>query len=384
MKLLALNDIPSPYRLHFYQALADAVQHQHGIFSLRFMSWSEPRRNWVYAPHDLPPYADVLSGLHLTRGSTTMHFNPAIITEILRFAPDWILLSGGWFHPTNQILRWLKPLLRSRIIFWSESNLRYVQHHQGFVQAWRTASLRGWDAFVVPGQMAADYVRQVAGHAKPLLTMPNIVDETRFRDQVQMRRLHRSDLLQKWNLHHQPHPILLTVARLDPIKGVDRLLDALVTDASGQQVTLLVAGEGSQRADLHARIVQAGAADRFRLLGYRQESELLDLLALADAFILPSIGDPYPLSVIEAAFAGLPLLLSDRVGCHPEILQSMRNGFLFDPFNMTSIQQAIAQFVSADPAMRAQMGQQSLQIANRHFATETVVNQFLQDLQALS
>ena len=113
------------------------------------------------------------------------------------------------------------------------------------------------------------------------------------------------------------------------------------------------------------------------------EAEILDLLSLADGFILPSLGDPYPLAVIEAAFAGLPLLLSDRVGCHPDALLPGENGLLFDPHDLDSIQRCLGEFIALGPQVWAAMGAQSLKVAEDRFGTERVVTRFVDDLLQL-
>ena len=149
-----------------------------------------------------------------------------------------------------------------------------------------------------------------------------------------------------------------------------------------EKITLIIAGSGSTQAKMEASVREKGLTQQIRFVGHVSGSDMLELLAIADGFVLPSLGDPYPLSVIEALFAALPLLLSDRVGSVPEALKPTQNGYLFDPTQPAQIQDAVWQFIQQSPAQRANMGQKSLQIARERFMAQPVINTFLDNLFA--
>src|SRR5512146_1957784 len=93
-------------------------------------------------------------------------------------------------------------------------------------------------------------------------------------------------------------PLVLTAARLSPQKAIDVLLSAaaLVPDA-----VFVIAGEGPERAGLEARAEALGIAPRVRFLGARDD--IPELLAICDLFVLPSLFEGLPLSVLEAMAA---------------------------------------------------------------------------------
>jgi glycosyltransferase involved in cell wall biosynthesis len=102
---------------------------------------------------------------------------------------------------------------------------------------------------------------------------------------------------------------LLFVGLLVERKGVHLLLDAL--DLAARQglpddVTLTVAGDGPQRGALERQAQALGLSGRVRFLGFR--TDVPDLLAQSDAFVLPSLMEQQPLVLIEALGAGLPTL----------------------------------------------------------------------------
>jgi glycosyltransferase involved in cell wall biosynthesis len=382
--LVSLTNIPTPYRIHFYEALACSLETVGVSFTVIFMATTEPGRHWVFDAREWSFEYRFPPGLHPVVGGHMLHLNPGGLIELVIRPPTWLILSGSWYFPTVFLSSWLAKLARTRTLFWSESNLAYVEHRSYLAQRLRSWVMNSFDGYIVPGGWAREYVLHHAASAprKPMLDLPNVVDERLFRDRVAERRKHRQELLSKWHLEQGRRPILFVAARLEPIKGIRELLMTLAS-MQARPVTLLIAGEGALRAELETLIRDARLEDRVRLLGYLREPEILDLLSLADGFILPSLGDPYPLAVIEAAFAGLPLLLSDRVGCHPEALLPGQNGLLFDPHDPSSIQFCLKRFVALGSEEWTEMGLRSLEVAEERFSTGRVVARFLDELLSL-
>lgn len=384
-RLVSLTNIPTPYRIHFYDSLASLLA-AHGIhLEVFFMAETEPGRHWTFNREEWQFKSRFAAGFHPAVAQRIFHFNPAHIWDLAARPPTWLLMSGSWFLPTVALSLLLSKVRPTKALFWSESNLSYIEHTTGPANHARSWVMDRFDGFVVPGQWAEEYVLTYAPTAqrKPVLWLPNVVDERLFKDGVAEQRSGASDLVARRHLSAAPRPILLTVARLDAIKGVKELVAALCQTALHQRLTLLVAGEGSLRAELETVVADAGAQETIRFLGHQSEQQVIELLALADGFILPSLGDPYPLAVIEAAFAGLPLLLSDRIGCHPEALVPGRNGDLFDPLDAGGMAACVERFIEAGQSGWAAMGSASLQIAEERFATMPVLTRFVDQLLAL-
>ncbi|MDX6315430.1 MAG: hypothetical protein QOF44_4894 [Streptomyces sp.] len=143
-------------------------------------------------------------------------------------------------------------------------------------------------------------------------------------------------------------PLLLAVGRLEPHKGYDTLLEAARGwCALEPRPLLVVAGEGSQRAALQRRI----DADRLpvRLLGRRDD--IPELLAAADAVVLPSRWEARALIAQEALHAGVPLVAT-AVGGTPELVGEA--GELVPYGDAAALTEAVARLL-ADPARRAEL-----------------------------
>jgi glycosyltransferase involved in cell wall biosynthesis len=107
--------------------------------------------------------------------------------------------------------------------------------------------------------------------------------------------------------------IIITVGALVPLKGIDRLIDAVAL-MGNRKVKLYIIGEGPERASLEARIEAHHLSDRIFLVGSQPQSELSQWYSAADLFCLASSREGCPNVVIEAMACGTPVVVSDVGG----------------------------------------------------------------------
>ncbi len=120
--------------------------------------------------------------------------------------------------------------------------------------------------------------------------------------------------------------VAIYVGRLVPEKGVGTLLEGICHLLPTERPHLLVVGDGPERAELEGLSVENRLPVTF--LGFRENHEIPPLLAAADFFVLPSHREPWGIVVSEAMAAGLPVVLSDRVGAAYDLAIDGENGFL--------------------------------------------------------
>jgi len=117
--------------------------------------------------------------------------------------------------------------------------------------------------------------------------------------------------------------IFLYVGRMEVYKGVLELIDAF-THQSADSVLLLV-GDGS----LFESITQKSITDlRIKVTGRLSGSELLDMYAISDIFVLASSFESWGLVVNEAMSAGLPVIATDKVGCVDDLVVDGETGLV--------------------------------------------------------
>jgi len=140
-----------------------------------------------------------------------------------------------------------------------------------------------------------------------------------------------------------PRPAVLAVARLVPQKGIDVLLRAAVD----LDATVVVAGDGPERAALEAE-----AAGRVRFLGHR--TDVPALLAAADVFVLPSRYEGTSLALLEAMGAG-KAVVATAIGGTDELVRDGVDGLLVPPDDPAALAEALERLL-VDNELRARLG----------------------------
>lgn len=146
-------------------------------------------------------------------------------------------------------------------------------------------------------------------------------------------------------------------------------------------LVIALAGEGPLRPELE--VLARSLPNRVLLLGHLAEQQLRDWYAAADLAVLPSLREPYGVAAIEAAWAALPLLLSNHVGAAADILEEGKNGWLVNPQAPATTTRALREAVELGREGLAALGRRSREIAERDFEPSGAAHQFVSELMAL-
>jgi glycosyltransferase involved in cell wall biosynthesis len=131
-------------------------------------------------------------------------------------------------------------------------------------------------------------------------------------------------------------PVVLFCAKLQPWKRPQDVLRAFVK-ADVPEARLVMAGEGPMRPELEAEARTLGVAERVRLVGFTNQSELPGLYRSADIMVLPSDYDPCPAVVCEAMLCGCPVVLSDKIQGRSELVRPGETGFFYPCGNVGAL-----------------------------------------------
>ncbi len=147
---------------------------------------------------------------------------------------------------------------------------------------------------------------------------------------------------------------LLCISRLEPEKGVDMLLSAFaMLRRNVPAATLVLVGDGSRRATLEKLARSLRIADAVLFAG--RQSDVTQHLSRAGIYVQPSHFEGWGLAVIEAAAAGLPVVMTD-VGCAGEVIKDGKSGLVVPPGNAKALAEALER-VMKDGALRSAMAQ---------------------------
>lgn len=377
--LLYITNIPTPYRNHEFEAISRGCANAGLAFEVQFMARTEKGRFWDYDTSDLFYPHSFLKGVQIYAWGVPFLFNPGAIPNLIRNPPDWLMLGGSWYLPTVIMAMLVSRVInrdKTKLLIWAENPYgTKITKPAGLYLKRLILSLA--DGFVVPGERAREYLENTVKLKSKYIYLRNFVDESLYRDQVSELRRDSASLRDKWELSNS-NRVFVTPARLNPVKGLVPFLSA-VKPLCSEDFVILIAGEGPLRGELEDWITTNKTCN-VRLLGNLGQEKLLEVYAIADVFVLPSLYEVHPLSTIEGLWAGLPLMLSTRVGSIPEVLVPGENGWAFDPESQPDIRGVFKAALTASDTDLKEMGRRSTELAQRRFASEACVAEFLEGL----
>jgi glycosyltransferase involved in cell wall biosynthesis len=372
--LVVLNKMPTPYRTAFFDVLYEESTRIGVSFRVLYCAQTEPDRHWAYEPEKMHHPFTMMRGFHPSFTGLHAHINPAILSELNRLKPDTLIVAGAWNTPTMLLAGW-DPLSSSkRKIFWSEGHADAVLNRGGVIAWARRVAYRLYDGYAVPNQLSAEWALAQAGESRPLYDLPNSIDASYY---AKPDENIRQEARLKLGLKAQTRA-LVQVSSLTQRKGVVDLAKAFIGLPADERrgARLFFVGSGDRETEIRSLAASSGGA--IQLLGQLPPDEVRQTLWAADGFILNTRLDPNPLSVIEAAAAGLPIALSKFAGNIGEVVTRPGAGFVIsDPSNPAD---ALREMLASTDQELEQMGRRAAEVARNQFDTRAVARLLLRQL----
>jgi glycosyltransferase involved in cell wall biosynthesis len=274
-------------------------------------------------------------------------------TALLReLRPDVLVLTGWHVWPLVQLLMAARRL-RIPVIMRGEANaLRR--------RSWRARMAHRWllgqcAAFLPIGRASRAFYRGYGIADTRLFDAPYFVDNGRFEQSAAALEPERDALRERWAIPHD-RTCFVYAGKLEPKKRVLDMLEALrLAVGRGAALHLLIVGAGEL-------MEQAQAFTRAHSLpvtfaGFLNQSEIAAAYVAADALVLPSDwGETWGLVVNEAMACARAAIVSDRVGCGPDLVLPGVTGERVPFGDAEALASALAACAS-DPQRTRRMGQ---------------------------
>jgi glycosyltransferase involved in cell wall biosynthesis len=172
-------------------------------------------------------------------------------------------------------------------------------------------------------------------------------------------------------------PVIITVANIRRVKGLDVLVEAAREVCLRHQDALfLVMGkdlEPDYSRQLQSRIAELQLGKNFKLLGAR--AEVFAMLSMSDIFCLPSRSEGFSNALIEAMAAGLPCVATD-VGGNREVLEDGKSGFMVASEDTQALAKRLIALLD-DPAVARFMGQRGRAVAESKFTVQGMMKELV-------
>jgi glycosyltransferase involved in cell wall biosynthesis len=256
------------------------------------------------------------------------------------------------------VMGWYQPVLRQAILAAKRAGVPVIvrgDSHLGVPRGplKRAAQsvaypslLRLLDAAAYVGKRSRDYFSHFCYPQEQLFHSPHCVDTEWFK--ARATPYARADLRQRLAVSSTTR-LVLFAGKLMPFK---RPLDALEAVSSlrrrGVDIELVVAGAGELEGAVRARGIELGL--RVHMLGFQNQSQMPGVFAASDALVLPSARETWGLVCNEALASNVPIVVSDAVGCAPDLAADNHVGRIYPCGNVDSCAAALASLLHQPPA----------------------------------
>ncbi|MGN8071251.1 glycosyltransferase family 4 protein [Mucilaginibacter sp. 22184] len=261
--------------------------------------------------------------------------NPGLIDQINQWQPDALLVYGWAYHSHLKAIRYYHHKLP--IYFRGDSTLLDIKPG---IRAFLRSIFLKWvyryidHAFYV-GANNKTYFKKYGLTDQQLTFAPHSIDNGRFGIDRHKEAL---SLRQKLGIP-EDDTLVLFAGKFEDKKSPQLLIDAFLA-LNKPTVHLLLVGGGILEIPLKTR---ASINRRIHFMDFQNQSYMPAIYQAADLFCLPSKGpgETWGLAVNEAMAAGVPVLVSNKVGCAADLITPEITGDIFDPENLSDITQKL-------------------------------------------
>lgn len=355
IKNVILHNIIAPYRIWLFNAL----HKQMNDFIVMYNAKTNCEREWVIDENEQKfPYEIAFNTLENNIPAISLF--KRTWQRLNHFDPEVVILGG--YSISNYWAGFLWARLNGRkLILWSCSNKN--DHSRFFLkEAVKRFMVKRCDAYNVYGSKSREYLMELGADENRISIVGNNTDNQFYKNAVSKYRSRREQLLEQFHLRKKN---FLFIGRFSPEKNLFFLLDAYKRIAHKYPGWgLILVGNGPQFGEV-GKYVNGNKLINVFMPGFIQKNELPKFFAMSDILILPSISEPWGLVVNEAMASGLPILVSKKCGCYPDLVKDGKNGFSFDPYDREDLCILMEKIASGEVNLQ-NMGERALNMINEY------------------
>jgi glycosyltransferase involved in cell wall biosynthesis len=330
-KILLVTNILTPYRSYFYSLLHHECVIKNIDLKILVTADNEPNRNWKYEDFKQEYTILVKGKIFSFPNNIFIHLNN-IIPFLKDFKPSIVICAGTYLYPALWQILTLKKFLNYKTIYWNESHNHELRDYSGWKiklrEYIRSVIFNKIDAFWYGGEWALEMIDKYADSSSKKIFVPNLINEKAFEDALSFTEEQKANIRKKYGISEN-YINLICPARLTSVKGQLNFFKQFKNYPNASKFCFILAGDGDQEKVIKECVEHSGILN-VRLLGYKNQEEIIELYSVSDYFFMPSLSDPNPLTCIESLWCGLPLIVSNHVGNSPEVIKPGVNGYIFN------------------------------------------------------
>ena len=186
----------------------------------------------------------------------------------------------------------------------------------------------------------------------------------------------------KFNIPEKCVVVLFIASLFNKEKGIIELLNAIKLIKQKFTNIIFIFVGGGKEEDVMLKFCRIEKLENFvKFTGYLSSKEIVQVLNSSDIFTLPSYSEGFPLVILEAMAAGLPIV-STSVGAISEIVKNGENGFIIKPRDHIALAEKIT-YLAKNSEIRKHMGNLNIDKVREKFDLEVVAKIFEESYQQI-
>lgn len=363
MKVVLIHNIPTPYVIPLFNAMAQSEEIQLRII---FLSEKDKNRLWEIYHNEIHFSYKILANARcfFWRFNAPIYLNWGLWSELKRFRPDAVCICGYHYVAAWETLLY-GFYFKKKTILWAGSTMSSGSFHNSLTDYYKRLVIPRFDAYVTYGTAAQEQILHYGADSKKIIVGCNTVDIQFFASEAEKCR----QQMDKGFSDRFPARKILYVGDLVPGKGVYVLIQAFekISQIRNEDIGLILVGDGPERESLTTYVERRGLKNIF-FEKYVQKKDIVKYYTAADVFVLPSFREVWGLVINEAMACGLPVVCSKYAGATRDLVFEGRNGFSFDPNEPGDLVTKILHILE-DNTLRKKMAKESLKIISQRDIT---------------
>jgi len=283
-------------------------------------------------------------------------FDTPEIKEIIQRRAYDAMLVNGWHYKSAWQAIWACWKTRVRVMVRGDSHLHTPRGIAKRVVKSFTYGrfIPRFDACLAVGQWSREYFLHYGARPDRVFLVPHAIDNRRFQHEAESLQLRRPELRREKDLDENAIVFMFSgkfIARKRPVDFVRAIEHAVRRNG---RIQGLMVGDGPLRTACEDLVRERKVPIRFT--GFLNQSQIIKAYAIADTLVLPSDGgETWGLVVNEAMACARPCIVSDRVGCGPDLVIPQETGAVFPLGDVDALANSMLQ-LAENPKRLISMG----------------------------
>jgi glycosyltransferase involved in cell wall biosynthesis len=295
--------------------------------------------------------------------------NLGVVKELANAPKHSVVWIHGWNYATHLLALFTAKFFGHQVYIRGDNaamleNKRPNSLKKRFKKLWLGSFIFPFvDKFLAVGKQNKAFFELMGVPQHKIAKTPHAIDNQRFRNFFSKEKDNKVALRQSLGISLSKKVIIVSGKYID-IKRPFDVLNALTRLPNRDNVFVLFVGEGNLRADMEQFIKENKLTENVRLTGFVNQSKMPMYYAASDVYLMASRSETWGLSTNEAMCFGLPVILSDMVGCAYDLVEG--NGFMYPSGDVDALSKRIQNILEQPDTDFQAMSQRSLDIISKY------------------